>query len=62
MREWMVGIFPNLNKENVRNALPAVVKAAEHAKINVAFPLEIAEEFGVPGRSEEHTSELSHIL
>ena len=42
MREWMVGIFPNLNKENVRNALPAVVKAAEHAKIKVAFPLEIA--------------------
>ena len=49
----MVGIFPNLNKENVRNALPAVVKAAEHAKIKVAFPLEIAEEFGVPGYDQE---------
>lgn len=49
----MVGIFPNLNKENVRNALPAVVKAAEHAKIKVAFPLEIAEEFGVPGTTKK---------
>ena len=57
----MVGIFPNLNKENVRNALPAVVKAAEHAKIKVAFPLEIAEEFGVPGYDQEDPASLSRL-
>lgn len=49
----MVGIFPNLNKENVRNALPAVVKAAEHAKIKVAFPLKLQRSSACQGTTKK---------
>ena len=57
----MVGIFPNLNKENVRNALAGCSQGGRTCQNQGCFSFEIAEEFGVPGYDQEDPASLSRL-
>ena len=61
MDEMQIGVFPNLPKEKVRDILPKLVEFCRKNQIQVIFPQEIADSFGVPGYDQDDPASLSKL-
>jgi NAD+ kinase len=61
MEEERIGIFPNLQKEQVREVMPKLAVFCQKEGISIAYPKEIAGAFGVPAYDQELPDSMRHL-
>jgi NAD+ kinase len=61
MAEMRIGIFPNLQKEQVRNILPKLAELSRSEQIQIFYPKEEAAHYAVPAYDQEDPESLRQL-